>query len=64
MKTMKVAIQEEWDAITGAEIEDIIFSMPKRIQALIKAKSGHIDYSMRIVLQFCNLYDKFVAFQI
>lgn len=44
LETMRVAIQEEWDAISPTEIDSYISSMPRRVQAVIAMRGGHINY--------------------
>ena len=41
---MRAAIAEEWAAVTGAEIEHLVSSMPRRVQAVIMAGGGPINY--------------------
>ena len=37
-------VAEEWNKITPETCQNLIGSMPKRIQAVIKAKGGHTKY--------------------
>ena len=37
-------VAEEWDKITPETCQNLIESMPRRIQAVIKAKGGHTKY--------------------
>ena len=37
-------VAEEWDQITPETCQRLIKSMPRRVQAVIKAKGGHTKY--------------------
>ena len=37
-------VAEEWDQITPEICQRLIESMPRRVQAVIKAKGGHTKY--------------------
>ena len=37
-------VAEEWDQITPETCQKLIESMPRRVQAVIKAKGGHTKY--------------------
>jgi transposase len=39
-----VAAQEEWEEIDQGTIDDLIDSMPRRIQAVIEADGGHTKW--------------------
>jgi len=39
-----VAAQEEWEEIDQGAIDDLIDSMPRRIQAIINANGGHTQW--------------------
>ncbi len=41
---LPAALLEEWDAIPMAEINTLITSMPRRVQALMGANGGHTRY--------------------
>jgi transposase len=37
-------VQEDWEAISAEECRNLIHSMPRRIEAVLKAKGGHTKY--------------------
>jgi transposase len=37
-------VQEEWEKITAEDCRNLIYSMPRRIDAVINAKGGHTKY--------------------
>ncbi|KAJ1301366.1 hypothetical protein OPQ81_008631 [Rhizoctonia solani] len=39
-------VETEWNKIDGKVCQDLIESMPRRIQAVLKAKGGHTDYQI------------------
>lgn len=41
---LRVAIQEEWDAITSDEIGSMVDLMPDRIAAVMTVSGGHTRY--------------------
>ena len=41
---LRIAIQEEWNAITGEEIADLTASMPARTAAVSNVQGGHTRY--------------------
>ena len=41
---LKIKIQEIWENIPVEYIRELYNSMPRRIQALLKAKGGHAKY--------------------
>lgn len=41
---VRAAIDDAWDSITFEEILELIDSMPARVQAVIAAQGGHIDW--------------------
>lgn len=41
---LRVAIQEEWDAITNEEIAAMVDSMPQRVAAVMTVLGGHTCY--------------------
>lgn len=43
-ESLQLAIQEEWEAITSAEIFAMVDSMPLCIQAVLAAEGGHTEY--------------------
>jgi hypothetical protein len=36
--------QREWEAIDAAMVQNLIESMPRRVQEVIKARGGHTNY--------------------
>lgn len=44
LDAMKIAIAEEWAAVMAAEIAHLVSSMSRRVQAVIMAQGGPIDY--------------------
>ena len=41
-------VAEEWDKITPETCQRPIESIPRRVQAVIKAKGGHTKYSFEL----------------
>ena len=41
---LKTALKEEWEAFDVSIIENIVASMPRRIEAVLKAKGGPTKY--------------------
>lgn len=41
---MEEAIREEWESLPHETVQDIIASMPARVQAVIDAEGGHTSY--------------------
>jgi hypothetical protein len=41
---MKEAIQQAWDDIPAQTLRNLLRSMPSRMEAVIKANGGPIDY--------------------
>lgn len=39
-------LHEEWLKIDAATCVNLVFSMPKRIKAVLKSKGGHTNYKM------------------
>ena len=37
-------VQKEWEAIDQSVCQNLISSMPRRVQAVLKAKGGHSKY--------------------
>ena len=37
-------VQKEWDNIGAEECRKLIESMPRRVEAVVKAKGGHTKY--------------------
>lgn len=44
LEQLWVAVNEEWSKISPEILENLVASMPKRMQLIIKAKGGHIKY--------------------
>lgn len=44
LSDLKRIITEEWNKINPKHFQNLVESMPKRCQAVIRAKGGHIDY--------------------
>lgn len=42
--TMWAAVEEAWRNITNEEIQEIVDTMPARVQAVIAARGGHTRY--------------------
>lgn len=41
---LRIAIQEEWDAMTEVEIASMVNSMPERVAAVSAVFGGHTHY--------------------
>jgi transposase len=41
---LRIAIQEEWDAITSEEIASLVNSLPERVEAVRAVNGGHTKY--------------------
>ena len=44
LSELKLIIKEEWERISQKELEDLIKSMPKRLEELRKAKGGQTKF--------------------
>jgi hypothetical protein len=44
MTAVRVAILEEWNAITIDEIRRVVDNMPQRVQAVLAAEGGHTKW--------------------
>jgi hypothetical protein len=42
--SLRIAIQEEWDAISPEEISSLVNSMPERVEAVRHVLGGHTKY--------------------
>ena len=43
-QTYFAALERAWNELDPRYLRNLVESMPKRLQAIIKAKGGHIDY--------------------
>jgi hypothetical protein len=44
LNELKIAVKEAWDQIMVEDIDKLVRSMQDRVQALLKAKGGHMQY--------------------
>ena len=44
MNELKVALKEEWEDLDNSVFEEVVASMPRRINAVLEARGGPTKY--------------------